>query len=269
VSLGRDPNYLRSDQYRDSANLGDRVTLHDRFSTNREGWFPWLFARLGLESGERVLEVGGGPGWLWLRGPPAPPPGIDLVMSDLSAGMAREARGNLAGRVERLRVCVLDARQIPFPDASFDVALANHMLYHVPDRPRALAEIARVLRPGGRLVASTIGERHLCEIDALARDLCPDTRLHMGFDSAFTLESGAQQLESWFDDVRLERYPDGLRISEVDPLVAYVRSMIAVQRVDASRESALRHRVEAEIARVGWFAVTKDSGLLSARRPGV
>jgi ubiquinone/menaquinone biosynthesis C-methylase UbiE len=146
VSLGRDPNYLRSDQYRDSANLGDRVTLHDRFSTNREGWFPWLFARLGLESGERVLEVGGGPGWLWLRGPPAPPPGIDLVMSDLSAGMAREARGNLAGRVERLRVCVLDARQIPFPDASFDVALANHMLYHVPDRPRALAEIARASR---------------------------------------------------------------------------------------------------------------------------
>jgi hypothetical protein len=90
----------------------------------------------------------------------------------------------------------------------------------------------------------------------------------MGFDSAFTLESGAPQLESWFDDVRLERYPDGLRISEVDSLVAYVRSMIAVQRVDAARESALRRRVEAEIARVGWFAVTKDSGLFSARRPG-
>ena len=46
---------------------------------------------------------------------------------------------------------VADVQDLPFPDASFDAVIANHMLFHVEDRPRALGEIVRVLRPDGRL----------------------------------------------------------------------------------------------------------------------
>jgi len=48
-----------------------------------------------------------------------------------------------------------DAQWLPFADASFDCILAMHMLYHVPDRDLAIAEMRRVLRPGGVLLALT------------------------------------------------------------------------------------------------------------------
>jgi SAM-dependent methyltransferase len=57
-----------------------------------------------------------------------------------------------------------DVQQLPFEDASFDCAAANWMLYHVPDVRRAIAELERVLRPGGRLVAATFGDANLAEL---------------------------------------------------------------------------------------------------------
>src|SRR6266581_1282352 len=62
-----------------------------------------------------------------------------------------------------------DVQKLPFADGEFDVALAAWMLYHVPDLDRGLAELARVLRPGGRLVAVTNAEDHLRELWDLAR----------------------------------------------------------------------------------------------------
>ena len=61
-----------------------------------------------------------------------------------------------------------DVQEPPFEDASFDVVVAAWMLYHVPDLDRAVAELARVLRPGGRLVATTNAADHLQEMLELA-----------------------------------------------------------------------------------------------------
>ncbi len=58
----------------------------------------------------------------------------------------------------RVQFKEIDAQSIPFEDETFDAVIANHMLYHVPDRPKAIAEIKRVLKPGGRLIATTIGK---------------------------------------------------------------------------------------------------------------
>jgi SAM-dependent methyltransferase len=60
-----------------------------------------------------------------------------------------------------------DVQELHFPDGAFDCAVANWMLYHVPDLDRGIHELARVLRPGGRLVAATNGLEHLAELWAL------------------------------------------------------------------------------------------------------
>ena len=96
----------------------------------------------------QVLELGCGPGHFWRDTRDLRPAGWRVVCSDLSPGMVAEARAALAGEAG-LSFAAADAQALPLADASFEVVMANFMLYHVPDRPRALAEICRVLRPGG------------------------------------------------------------------------------------------------------------------------
>jgi SAM-dependent methyltransferase len=137
-----------------------------------------------------VLEVGGGRGEFGSR--LVRELDVELVEIDQSEHM-----------VELMRVRGLDARvgdvqALPFPDGAFDVAVANWMLYHVPDLDRGVAELARVLRRDGRLVATTNGAGHLRELFALA-GLEPLAGLH-----SFVAGNGEEVLRQSF--ARVERH---------------------------------------------------------------
>src|SRR5439155_8279412 len=109
-----------------------------------------------------------------------------------------------------------------FDDSTFDAVIANHMLYHVPDRESALAEIRRVLRPDGRFYAATVGRNHLRELSALVTRFAPDWvswAAAEGDPEAFVLENGADQVGRWFPRVELRRYEDELVVTEAGPLV--------------------------------------------------
>src|SRR5207248_3230373 len=120
---------------------------------------------------------------------------------------------------------ILDAQTIPFREASFDGVIANHMLFHVPDRAKALTEIRRVLRPGGRFYASTIGQAHMVELDERLGELTGDTNSSSHrWGDAFNLEKGQSEMSRWFSHVELHRYEDALLVTEVEPLLAYLLS---------------------------------------------
>ena len=259
-----DSSYLRNEQYRDGGNLSARVALHRRFSVNQTGWFPWVFDRIAAPDDARILDLGCGTGEFWLQNRGRIPQGWDLTLSDLSSGMVRETRTRLGEAGVAARWCVADAQALPFPDATFDAVLAAHMLYHVPDRGRAFAEIRRVLLPGGLLVATTVGIGHLRELDALASRLSPETAMDDVADR-FGLENGAGQLRPWFADVEREDYPDALEVTEVEPVVAYLMSMTLDVSVDDARVAGLREELAEIIARDGAFRVTKTSGLFRCR----
>ncbi|MDX6512928.1 MAG: hypothetical protein QOE36_2432 [Gaiellaceae bacterium] len=87
--------------------------------------------------------------------------GTEVVAVDISPRMVE------LGRAHGVDARTADAQDLPFEDASFDCVAANWMLYHVPDVRRAIAELGRVLEPGGRLVAGTFGEGNLSELWAL------------------------------------------------------------------------------------------------------
>jgi SAM-dependent methyltransferase len=253
-----DRRYLRDEQYRDQSNLRARIGLHARFSTN-PGWQRWVFDRLELAGGERVLEVGCGPADLW-RANLDRLPDVELTLADLSPGMVEAAREAVGDRVAYV---VADAQELPLADGSFDLAVANHMLYHVPDRPRALAELARVLRPGGRLVAATNGAGHLAELARLSGT--PGANGFRGFDR-FGLENGPAQLEPFFEAVEVERYEDSLEVTEVEPLLAYLRSTMSLRPAE-SELPRIAEEATATIAREGSFHVTKSQGLVRGRTP--
>ncbi|MBO0795835.1 MAG: class I SAM-dependent methyltransferase, partial [Ktedonobacteraceae bacterium] len=169
-----DRKYLLQEQYKNASNLNARVELHRRFSTSKAHWQHWVFEQFATAANSRILELGCGPAHLWRDNIERIPAGWDITLSDFSAGMLAEAQRNLEGSAHTFRFRVIDAQTIPFESESLDVVIANHMLYHVPDRARALGEIQRVLKKGGRLYAATNGQNHLWEISDLIRRVSPE-----------------------------------------------------------------------------------------------
>ena len=264
-----DQNYLLTQQYNTSANLSARIQLHSRFSTNPGNWFRWVFDRLQIPVGSRVLELGSGSGMLWRENLDRVPADSEITLSDFSAGMLDDARRNLGEHAARFQFAQFDAQAIPFADNSFDYVIANHMLYHVPDRARAFAEIRRVLAPEGRFYSATNGESHLREIKQLLERVGVKRGGIFGptHASSFNMQNGAAQMRPWFAQVELIRWEDGLAITEVEPLIAFVRSFASSEEVDESKMQALRELIDQELAEHGVVRVTKETGLFVA--PGI
>lgn len=158
-----DRDYLLGSQYRDSSILDARIRLHEHFSTNPLGWHPWVFQQLDLPERCKILDVGCGPGHLWLQNLDRITPSWRVVLSDLSIGMVAAASTGFAD-FELFQFAALDVRAVPFPGETFDVVIANHMLHHVPRREQALSEVRRVLKLGGRFYATTNRRGHLREL---------------------------------------------------------------------------------------------------------
>ena len=256
-----------SDQYRDASKLEARIRLHALFSTNQYGWHRWVFDQFDLPSASRILELGCGDGTLWRLNLERVPSAWDIVLSDRSFGMLGAAYRGLEGGYGRFCFAAIDSQEIPFAERAFDAVVANHMLYHVPDRPKALSEIHRVLKPGGHLYASTVGRDHLRELDEMVhRYERPERRPVHTPAGAFLLENGGAQLAPWFSSVTTARYQDALVITELEPLVDYILSMTARLTLTNSRLAALTDNLERALARHGAIYITKDSGLFHALR---
>jgi len=261
-----DPDFLRTDQYKDSSNLSVRADLHQRFSTNQTGWQNWVFNQFDLSKECRILELGCGPGYLWKENQNTIPDDWAINLSDFSEGMLREARNSL-GSAEGFRYVVHDACDIPFSADSFDAVIANHMLYHIPDIPAALQEIKRVLKPGCCLYAATNGNVHLHEIRDWKSQFFPDQKNpDWGTPTLrFSTENGEGLLRQEFSDIRFIEYPDTLLVDQVEPIIRYIRSYTKLEETDP-RTERFRLFLQNRIKEDGSIRITKDSGMFKASR---
>jgi ubiquinone/menaquinone biosynthesis C-methylase UbiE len=263
MSKFTDQQYLKTDQYRDSSNLDARVVIHQRFSTNSYGWFKWIFDPLmKLPENARVLELGCGQGLMWKENIDRIPAGWNITLSDLSSGMLDAAWRNLVIAGGAFQFKEIDAQSIPFEDKTFDAVIANFMLYHVPDLPRALREIKRVLKPGGRFIAATVGTHHMHEAIRWTQQVSRESSLP--FSVPFTLENGYDQLASIFSKVGLTRYSDSLKVTEVKPLIAYILSNISAGDRLESELINVEERLNKELETKGEISITKDSGFFES-----
>ena len=202
-----DPELVRAEYASEAGLLGRRSVYENRVGPDPR---DALWDEIVAVAPKRVLEVGPGPGEVSER--MLRELGCEVVALDVSERMVElcRARG--------IDARVGDAQELPFEDGSFDLVVAAWVLFHVPDLDRGLAEIARVLRPGGRLVAVTNSEHHLAE-----------AREHAGISMvgrvSFSRENGEESLRRHFAEVRREDVDGTVTFADGDAIRAYVRAL--------------------------------------------
>jgi SAM-dependent methyltransferase len=227
--------YLRGVQYAQPDNLNARLELHAKYSTAPVGWFEWLHQQFSWSGARDALDVGCGTGLFWsTRRDPLPD--VRLTLSDISRSMIELSRVAADQRVAEVRAVEASVTSLPFGDSSFDVVIANHMLYHATDPGGAVREIRRVLRPGGFLVASTVGPSHLGELVDTARAIFPvPEKRNLG--DIFGPVSGRVLLERHFDTLEWRTYEDHLRCTDVGDVRAYITSVPPGSSTRLSRDA--------------------------------
>lgn len=251
-------------QYKTSSNLDARIALHAGYSTNRIGWHRWVFNNLRIPDYADVLEVGAGTGKLWTENAERLHPGWRLTLTDLSAGMLEKVKENLGSILPGAQYLACDAQRLPFPDASFDAALACHMLYHVPDISSALAEINRVLKPGGILYATTSSKTSMAGLYSLLPRLEPVIEPALLANAVkFTMENGKDELSQHFTNIETRIYHDSLHITDAQPLLDHILSMMIDFKRLATQEgrAAAYITLENMIRENGAIDIQKDNGM--------
>jgi ubiquinone/menaquinone biosynthesis C-methylase UbiE len=253
-------DFLRKDQYHSSDNLDARIQVHEHFSINKTGWSKWVFDQIDLRPGMKILEIGCGMGSLWRENYARIPENISITLGDLSIGMVLETQQVLKGD-KRFSFAVIDAQDLPLQTGTYDLVLANHMLYHVPNIQMALKEVRRLLRPGGRFSAATNGPGHMRQINDLINEVIEKPILYQDSVQRFGLGNGASILEKFFPKIVTRIYPDALFITEAQPLFAYIASMWTYKEaVDEDHGRLLQQIIEKHI----WWMV----GFISKNRLG-
>lgn len=253
-------------QYQDATNLSARIRLHRDFSTNRQGWFPWLYQQCEIKPDMDILELGCGNGALWTENRELLPEHLRVTLSDISEGMLRDARRSLGTEDGRFSFLSFDCHQIPLPEASFDLVIANHVLFYCQDIPQVCREVRRVLKPGGLFLCSTYGQAHMQEISQLVREF--DSRVVLSAEKLyehFGLENGRELLEPFFSSVTCRRYEDSIELNRAEPLIEYILSCHGNQnQILLDRYKDFRSFTERKTLRS--FHITKDAGAFLCRR---
>ena len=248
-------------QYIDTSNISVRIRLHTLYSQATEQWFPWIYRNSGIKPGMNILEIGCGNGDFWLQNIEKLPKNINIILSDNSEGVLKEAESRFNVNDKRFNYSIIDIDEISLPDSSFDMVIANHVLFYAKNIDKALKEIRRILNPCGIFICSTYGPRHMKEISDLVKRF--DDRIILAARDLYEIfgkTNGKDILAHTFNTVEWREYEDSLMVTDASDLSDYITSCHGNQNqyiIDRFKEFKAFVREET----CNGFHVTKEAGI--------
>ncbi|GAB1421229.1 hypothetical protein MASR2M15_13800 [Anaerolineales bacterium] len=265
-----------SQHFSSDENLKKRQEIHSKYSFPSFDFTHWVVDQIHLSGTELVLDIGCGRGTYHdiLRNIF---PHIRYVGLDYSLGMLKSHQYNNGRLVQS------DAPKLPFADHSFDVVMANHMIYHLNDIESALEEFKRVLKPDGILVCATNSIHTTQELQILFRrailvlthEQASTVQAPPLISNRFSLENGVRLLSHIFPAVVRYDLPGMLVFNDTKPVVEYVDSTRSLREHllpdDVSWEDAVmifEQYVRQLIDHLGELEINKLSGVLISSSKG-
>lgn len=243
------------EQYKNSNNLNVRMSLHDKYATNKEQWFDWIYRHIDIIDKD-VLEVACGNGRLWQNKDFI---ASKVVLTDISKGMVDDA-SKILGNQYDYNVCAIE--ELPYLDNSFDVVIANHVLFYIKDINKALKEIKRVLKKDGVLYCTTYGDNHMREITEMVKEFDPRISLaNINLYDIFGLANGKEILSKHFIDIKTLNHEDYLEVDNYQPIVDYIISCHGNQNeIISNRVVEFNNFIKGKFAH-GNIRISKDAGM--------
>jgi SAM-dependent methyltransferase len=274
MSVTNHPKLVRQ-EYATDDNLRIRQEIHEKYTVPKTNYVEWVLSSMLWRGGESVLDVGCG-GGSYYTAIQNNWPGLSYQGLDFSPGM-------LAKHPATHKVILADAQNIPCTQHSFDVVMANHMLYYMPDIDSAIDEFRRVLKPDGVLIVATNSVQNMPELHVLMRRAillltrsgASAVQPPAPASDLFTLENGTRQLARHFYAVVRHDLPAKLVFHDIDPIMDYMEST-RIQREHQLPQDVvwddvmmiMRQQITHLINHLGELSISKLTGVLLASDRG-
>lgn len=246
-------------QYDNSNRLNTRISIHQKYSTNKLGFGNWIYNNYDLSSNICILELGCGTGEMWKGKIDNLPSNSKLYLTDYSEGMVTKAK-ELLGKKDNVFYNVVNIENIPYDDLCFDRVIANMMLYHVSNIPKALSEVRRVLKDEGYFYCATYGENRIVDsiADMLNLNIEEDKKI-------FTLQNGYEILKPYFKTVKRLDYNDSLDITDLDDLLDYLYSLDGISAITKIDRQLLKVSLQNKMTD-GVLHIPKEYGMFVCKK---
>lgn len=249
------------EQYKTADNLNTRISIHEKYSTNKLGFGNWLFSNYDISSNNRILELGCGTGDMWKSKLHLVDKDVELTLTDFSENMVSMAKNTL-GEQKNISYGVVDIENIPYTDNSFDRVIANMMLYHVSDLDKGLSEVKRILTSDGYFYCATYGENGIMPFIA---GLLKEYGITDNTNKNFTLQNGYGILRNYFSNIQRLDYEDSLAVTDVDDLLDYIYSLTNMSSIAELGRQTLKEILEKEMVN-GVLNIPKEYGMFICRK---